>query len=299
MKPITEKEKEVIETKYFPKKAEKEKTFQLRPIKRIRNILAFKDIIITEKAKNEKEFLQKIIKNNKSTNLADFKKFDLSGEKYENINFSASYFSNCNLTNVIFKNCNMENAWFLESNLTNITFINCNLIHLRVYNCELERSDFSYNDLRGAYMGKYARCEEDYKFNFDKVNLTGSNIFGAEFGNNGQNRIEREKFLIDMGTPFEWITPSTFAEIVDTPKVIPPPPKIQKMSDKQKLARLRKDKIFVSDNWKSLDDVRYCLHCNKKFTGRDIIYYEGSGFQNCPTEGCDGSPLDWSEEPWD
>jgi uncharacterized protein YjbI with pentapeptide repeats len=188
--------------------------FQFRPIERIRSIPEFKNLWIREKAFNEKEFIRNIINSNQSTALAEFKKFDLSGESYIGIDFNGSHFIECNLTNTTFNNCNLENAWFKKSNLTNITFINCNLKHLRVINCELERADFSYNDLRGAYMGN--RCNDTGSgiFNYNVVNLTGANVFGAEFGDVGYNMIKREGSLLSFGTPLSII--GTFANIKET-----------------------------------------------------------------------------------
>jgi hypothetical protein len=73
--------------------------------------------------------------------------------------------------------------------------------------------------------------------------------------------------------------------------------------------------------FESLDDKAYCLHCDKKINLRKIIVHaepmpiafkvEGSKkvhrgvmdmpgdvWLECPTPGCDGSPLDWSCRPW-
>ena len=215
MKPISQSEREIAENAHFEfknkKKSLKEKTFELRPIPRIREIPAFKDIVIRQKAKNEKQFIQNLIGNNQSTSLANFKKLDLSNEKYEKVDFNGSYFYECNLTNVVFNNCNLQNAWFTKTNLTNITFINCNLLHLRIDKCNMERVDFSYNDMRGSYIG-LAMNHKDSKFNMKDINLTGSNIYGAEFGYKASNRISKEKLLIDFNTPFNLIL-TTFSDI--------------------------------------------------------------------------------------
>jgi len=48
------------------------------------------------------------------------------------------------------------------------------------------------------------------------------------------------------------------------------------------------------------DTEIWCLHCDRLFRVRDVLkvcYGEGGWYAQCPNE-CDGSPLDWSLQPW-
>ena len=48
--------------------------------------------------------------------------------------------------------------------------------------------------------------------------------------------------------------------------------------------------------WNSLDDVRFCIVCEKKFNGRQIeLQRFGNGRYelHCPTEGCNSRPHQW------
>lgn len=43
----------------------------------------------------------------------------------------------------------------------------------------------------------------------------------------------------------------------------------------------------------------YCLHCGGSFVkGREMVD-SSDGLLVCPTLECDGSPMDWSETPWE
>jgi len=55
-----------------------------------------------------------------------------------------------------------------------------------------------------------------------------------------------------------------------------------------------------SIRWKSLDQKAWCLHCNQQFAGKDVrVYRHGRDLlRECGTPQCNGSPLDWAEEPW-
>lgn len=42
----------------------------------------------------------------------------------------------------------------------------------------------------------------------------------------------------------------------------------------------------------------YCLHCERAFVAEEVCYDEADGLLVCPNRGCDGSPMDWSPDPW-
>jgi hypothetical protein len=57
----------------------------------------------------------------------------------------------------------------------------------------------------------------------------------------------------------------------------------------------------ISGEWTSLDETRWCLHCRKRFTGRQARVWkdkQGRLWLECGTPGCDGSPIDWAPYPW-
>jgi hypothetical protein len=87
------------------------------------------------------------------------------------------------------------------------------------------------------------------------------------------------------------------------------PVKYIKFNDEEQLQALNRHALFHNHEWKSLEDIRYCCHCDKSFTGRQVKFWksgltrEQGGMEDglwaeCGTEGCDGSPLDWSLKPW-
>lgn len=62
----------------------------------------------------------------------------------------------------------------------------------------------------------------------------------------------------------------------------------------EKLAALRAGDGFRK--WKSLDDKRVCVLCEKTFTGRqvEVVFRRAGRLElNCPTEGCHGTPHEW------
>lgn len=68
------------------------------------------------------------------------------------------------------------------------------------------------------------------------------------------------------------------------------------LSDTDKLAALRRLDQFRQ--WRSLDDKRYCLVCDRIITGREIRVTggtRGNGLLrlSCPTERCNSIPMDW------
>jgi hypothetical protein len=68
----------------------------------------------------------------------------------------------------------------------------------------------------------------------------------------------------------------------------------------QKLALLRQHD-FSGLEWKRLDDVAWCLHCNGKFTGHQArVWRDDAGrlWLECGTPKCHGSPIDWASFPW-
>lgn len=75
------------------------------------------------------------------------------------------------------------------------------------------------------------------------------------------------------------------------------------LSDVQRLEILNENAVLEGSEWKSVDSKKFCHHCDKEFSGRDVRIFKNSEFPGghevqCGTEGCDGSPLDWSEKPW-
>ncbi len=71
------------------------------------------------------------------------------------------------------------------------------------------------------------------------------------------------------------------------------------LSPAEKLKLLNKHSIGI--HWKSLDERKWCLHCEAQFTGHSVRVYKdkaGELWLECGTPGCDGSPIDWSDECW-
>jgi hypothetical protein len=69
-----------------------------------------------------------------------------------------------------------------------------------------------------------------------------------------------------------------------------------KLSDRDKLEALRRLDQFRS--WRSLDEKRYCLVCDKIITGKQVQVRGGTRGDgplrlNCPTQRCHSIPLDW------
>ncbi|HEY5911358.1 MAG TPA: hypothetical protein VJA21_12215 [Verrucomicrobiae bacterium] len=56
----------------------------------------------------------------------------------------------------------------------------------------------------------------------------------------------------------------------------------------------------MGTTWKSLDESKWCLHCEAQFTGHSVLVYKQDGefWLECGTPDCDGSPLDWTDCPW-
>ncbi len=56
----------------------------------------------------------------------------------------------------------------------------------------------------------------------------------------------------------------------------------------------------MGTNWKSLDESKWCLHCEAQFTGHSVRVYKEDGeiWLECGTPDCDGSPIDWADYPW-
>jgi hypothetical protein len=68
------------------------------------------------------------------------------------------------------------------------------------------------------------------------------------------------------------------------------------LTDADKLEALRRLDQFRQ--WRSLDEKRYCLVCDKIITGRQIQVAggtrgNGSLTLSCPTERCNSIPMDW------
>jgi hypothetical protein len=68
------------------------------------------------------------------------------------------------------------------------------------------------------------------------------------------------------------------------------------LTDPEKLAALRDVDRFR--NWRSLDDKRYCLGCEKVITGHQIRIVRHDETRRridarCPTDNCVSIPMDW------
>ena len=80
------------------------------------------------------------------------------------------------------------------------------------------------------------------------------------------------------------------------------------LTDEQRLQILQNHAISDAAQWKTLDDKMWCLECDAQFTGREARIYRApsliadedhDGFEvECGTDGCHGSPLDFSLKPW-
>lgn len=71
------------------------------------------------------------------------------------------------------------------------------------------------------------------------------------------------------------------------------------ISATEKLALLQKHSM--GEQWTSLDETKWCLHCNKQFSGHSVrVYQDGDPglWLECGTPDCDGSPIDWADYPW-
>jgi hypothetical protein len=71
------------------------------------------------------------------------------------------------------------------------------------------------------------------------------------------------------------------------------------MSDEDKL-RLLQEHCF-DGSWPDLNHSKWCLHCEKTFTGHEArVWRDASGehWLECGTRDCTGSPIDWADYPW-
>ena len=63
----------------------------------------------------------------------------------------------------------------------------------------------------------------------------------------------------------------------------------------ERLAVLQRGDIYR--DWRSLDDERFCILCERKFTGHQVlIKRDEQGMMDhlhCPTRGCRGTPREW------
>jgi hypothetical protein len=57
---------------------------------------------------------------------------------------------------------------------------------------------------------------------------------------------------------------------------------------------------FPSLSWNSLEDTKWCYHCDKQTKAGDIVIYEQYGqlWLECGNPGCDGKPIDWYDDKW-
>jgi hypothetical protein len=77
-------------------------------------------------------------------------------------------------------------------------------------------------------------------------------------------------------------------------------PKYVEIPWNQKLALLR-EHDFAGLDWTRLENVAWCLHCGRKFTGHEArVWRDEAGrlWLECGTPKCDGSPIDWAAYPW-
>jgi hypothetical protein len=50
--------------------------------------------------------------------------------------------------------------------------------------------------------------------------------------------------------------------------------------------------------WRAGQEI-FCLHCGESFRlGAELVDLK-DGLLVCPVDGCDGNPMDWSEESWE
>jgi hypothetical protein len=75
------------------------------------------------------------------------------------------------------------------------------------------------------------------------------------------------------------------------------------LSDEQRLVTLNNHAVLEGQEWNNVEDTIFCHHCDKEITGRSVRIYKSPEFEDgfeveCGTEGCNGSPLDWSKKPW-
>lgn len=66
------------------------------------------------------------------------------------------------------------------------------------------------------------------------------------------------------------------------------------LASDEKLAALRKGDTL--HKWESLDDRRFCILCDRTFTGRQVeasVSPAGRVRLRCPSEGCSSTPREW------
>jgi hypothetical protein len=74
------------------------------------------------------------------------------------------------------------------------------------------------------------------------------------------------------------------------------------LSEEERLVTLNNNAVLDGQEWKSVDETTFCHHCDKEITGRSVRIFRNPEFEDgfevdCGTEGCNGSPLDWSKKP--
>jgi hypothetical protein len=66
------------------------------------------------------------------------------------------------------------------------------------------------------------------------------------------------------------------------------------LKPEERLSVLRAEDEFR--RWSSLDDERFCILCERKFSGRQVEigrFANGKHELRCPTEGCNSRPHHW------
>jgi len=56
--------------------------------------------------------------------------------------------------------------------------------------------------------------------------------------------------------------------------------------------------LMLGNGWRQGVRV-FCLHCGESFLAESVKVDASDHLLVCPTAGCEGSPMDWSTEPWE
>ena len=144
-------------------------------------------------------------------NGLDFREVDLTDSQFLSCNLSKSSFDGQTLQDIRFYSCKLKAAYFSNSRLNGCDLMRCDLSHSKlgdiVWNdCDLRRADFSdchfhYGSTRSGLVGSpypshgtrtgfytddyddqhYRRVEDIRKASLQGCDLTGANVFNADF----------------------------------------------------------------------------------------------------------------------
>lgn len=112
-----------------------------------------KTAIFISDTKNDRELVEKAVKNKIDLTFADLRYMDLrhanlDGGKFDHADFSFSQceginISEAQLAHAVFRNCNLVNACFCDSDLSHTRFMNSNLSLADISGAHLEQTQFS------------------------------------------------------------------------------------------------------------------------------------------------------------